>query len=183
MNLYNLIERFPDKESCISHLEQVRWGEHPQCPYCESDNVARKQENGVVGRWNCHNCKSSFNVLAGTLFQGTKIPLPKWFLAIALMVNVKTSMSSCQLARHLDLNQGSTWSMMQRIRKEMTRKEDHFLQRIIKTDEPYVGDKPRRRANDNGELPPRSKRGTGTKKTPIFDDREPSRQLQLPFNN
>ena len=33
------------------------------------------------------------------LFQGTKIPLQKWFLAISLMANAKKSLSSCQLAR------------------------------------------------------------------------------------
>ena len=171
MNLFDVMERFPSHESCISLLEDVRWGEHPQCPYCESDKVARKKESGKIGRWNCHSCKSSFNVLAGTLFQGTKIPLPKWFLAIALMVNAKQSFSSCQLARYLGLNQGSTWSMMQRIHTEMKiRKKDRFLQRIINADETYVGGKPHRRNNDDRELPPLRKRRRDTKKTPIIDE-------------
>lgn len=39
-----------------------------------------------------------FNVLQETLFQGTQIPLQKWFLAIFLMGNAKKSLSSCQLA-------------------------------------------------------------------------------------
>ena len=30
----------------------------------------------LVGRWNCHYCKSSFNVLSGTIFQGTHLTLP-----------------------------------------------------------------------------------------------------------
>ncbi len=84
------------------HLEIIRWGDNPECPYCESGHVAPKQVYGKVGRWNCHSCKSSFNVLQGTLFQGTKIPLQKWFIAIFLMGDAKKSLSSCQLARHLD---------------------------------------------------------------------------------
>ena len=181
MNLFDLVERFPSHESCIEHLENVRWGNSPVCPHCESERVARKREGNKIGRWNCYLCKSSFNVLSGTLFQGTKIPLPKWFLAIALIGNNATkSMSSVQLARHLGLNQGSTWSMMQRIQTEMaTKKKEGFLQRIIRTDEIYVGGKPCRRTNNNGESAPPSKRQRDTKKTPIVNPTEHDAQLSL----
>ena len=138
MNLFDLVERFPDKKSCLEHLEKVRWGEHPECPYCESNKVAPKNEKGNVGRWNCYQCGSSFNVLSGTVFQGTKIPLQKWFVAIALMINAKKSFSSHQLARHLGMNQGSTWFMMQKIRREMDRKGETLLKGIIEVDETYT---------------------------------------------
>ena len=171
MNLFDVMEQFPSHESCISLLEDVRWGEHPQCPYCESDKVARKKEGSKIGRWNCHSCKSSFNVLAGTLFQGTKVPLPKWFLAIALMVTAENSLSSYQLARYLGLSQGSTWVMMQRIQKEMARTEDGFLQVITK---------------DDGELPPPpSEPQTNTKKTPTTSEKQqdtPQLDILFPIN-
>ena len=185
MNLFDRIEQFPSHENCINLLEDVRWGEQPECPYCESDRVARKKESGKIGRWNCHGCGSSFNVLAGTLFQGTKIPLPKWFLAILLMVTAEKSLSSHQLARHLGLNQGSTLLMMQRINKEMERKEDAFafLQGMIKADQTYIEGKPRRRKNDNGELAPPSKRRRDTKKTPTPDEKQPyTSQLEISFS-
>jgi transposase-like protein len=75
------------------------------CPYCASMDVSRKCENDLVGRWNCHDCHASFRVTQGTLFQGMKISLQKWFLAITLMHNAKKSLSSHQLARDLNLNQ------------------------------------------------------------------------------
>ena len=89
MNLITVFNQFPDQQSCIAHLEQIRWMEQAFCPLCGSDRVARKVEKEVVGRWNCHKCKSSFNVLSGTIFSGTQIPLQKWFLAIGLMVHAK----------------------------------------------------------------------------------------------
>lgn len=168
MTLFDAVERFSDQESCIEHLEHVRWGNQPQCPHCESDRVAPKREGDKVGRWNCHLCKSSFNVLSGTLFQGTQIPLPKWFMAIFLMGDAKKSLSSCQLARHLGLTQQSAWYMMKRIRSEMGRTSKTLLQGIIEADETYVGGKPRRRKDKDGNLPPPSKRGRGTKKTPVI---------------
>ena len=55
MNLFDAIERFSDQEACIKHLEEVRWDGHPECPYCENDRVAPKQERAKIGRWNCHS--------------------------------------------------------------------------------------------------------------------------------
>ena len=98
MNLNTVFEQFPTQESCIAHLEAVRWDNQPRCPHCSSVRVARKTDGRRVGRWNCHCCKSSFNVLSGTIFQGTKIPLQKWFLAIAILIDAPKSVSSHQLA-------------------------------------------------------------------------------------
>jgi ribosomal protein L37AE/L43A len=86
MDLIKVFQRFPDHASCIEHLERVRWPHVPACPLCGAVNVVRKAENDRIGRWNCHGCKSSFNVLSGTIFQKTKIDLQKWFLAISLIL-------------------------------------------------------------------------------------------------
>ena len=98
------------------------------CPFCASERVARKAENHRVGRWNCHECKSSFNVLSGTIFQKTGIDLQKWFLAIVLMADAKKSLSSYQLSRDLELSQMTAWRMQQRIRSAMTTDEGRLLQ-------------------------------------------------------
>ena len=123
MNIVSVFESFPDQHACIAHLERVRFGDKPYCPLCGGVKVARKVENDVVGRWNCHGCKSSFNVLSGTVMQKTKIPLQKWFLAIAIAVNAKKSLSSHQLARDLELNQKTAWYLMQRVRAAMASEE------------------------------------------------------------
>jgi transposase-like protein len=160
------MEQFSTHESCIAYLEQIRWKNGACCPHCGSVRVRRKKDGERVGRWNCHDCHASFNVLAKTLFQGTKVPLQKWFLAIALIVNAKKSLSSCQLARDLGLNQKTVWYMMTRIRAEMAREEPSLLQGIIEADETYVGGKPRKGNKREDDVP--SKRGRGTKKKPVI---------------
>lgn len=67
MDLLTVMKQFPDQEACIAHLEKVRWGDNPNCPHCESVNIARKKENGVgrVGRWHCSDCGASFRVTCG----------------------------------------------------------------------------------------------------------------------
>ncbi|MDE2845945.1 MAG: IS1595 family transposase [Gemmatimonadota bacterium] len=166
MNLYEVFTRFPTQEACIAHLESIRFKNGAYCPLCGStENVKRKKQNDVVGRWNCHDCKSSFNVLSGTVMQGTHIPLPKWFAVIAIMVNAKKSVSSPQLARDLSLNQKTAWYMQQRIRAAMTSDQAPMLAGIIEADETYVGGKPRK-SNKKDDKP--SKRGRGTDKTPVI---------------
>ena len=150
MNLLTIFSQFPDEEACIEHLERVRWGGDAHCPLCGGLKVARKADSNRLGRWNCHDCKSSFNVLSGTIFQKTKLPLQKWFLAIGLIVNAKKSLSSCQLARDLELNQKSAWFLLQRIRASMAAGERELLQGIVEADETYVGGKPRKPNNHGG---------------------------------
>ena len=143
MNLLQVFEQFPDQESCFARLENIRFGPKPYCPLCKSFRVARKSENNRVGRWNCYTCGSSFNVLSGTIFQKTKVPLQKWFLAISLLLDAKKSLSSYQLSRNLNLNQGSTWYLLQRIRCEMVAKQSQIrLEGIVEADESYIGSSP-----------------------------------------
>ena len=168
MNLFNIFARFPDQEACIEHLERVRWPVQTHCPYCGSLHVARKADGDRVGRWNCHDCKSSFNVLSDTIFTNSKIPLQKWFMAIGLMVNAKKSLSSPQLSRDIDVPQKASWYMQQRIRAEMTNKQGEImLHGIIEADETYVGGKPRKR-NKRDDDEPQAPRGRGTRKTPVI---------------
>ncbi len=168
MDLMTIAKEFPTQQACIDHLEKVRFGDDPFCPRCGVvDECARKSETKHVNRWNCHACKSTFNVLTGTMFQGTHIPLPKWFAAVALIVNAKKSLSSPQLARDLSLNQKTAWYMQQRIRSEMASKQGKIILRgIIEADETYVGGRPRKRnKRDDDEQNPR---GRGTKKTAVI---------------
>ena len=167
MNLMTIFQRFPDHDACLAHLERVRWGDDPHCPLCGGTKVARKADGHRVGRWNCHTCRASFNVLSGTIFEKTKIPLQKWFMAIGLMVNAKKSLSSPQLARDLDMTQQSALYMQHRIRAAMAAKETGLLQGIVEADETYVGGKPRKKNRRDDDEPP-APRGRGTRKTPVI---------------
>ena len=93
------MKRFPNQESCIEHLEKIRWGDTPQCAHCGSLKVNSRHETdtGKIGRYNCQDCKASFKVTCNTLFHSTRMPLQKWFVAISLMMNAKKSLSSCHL--------------------------------------------------------------------------------------
>ena len=163
MNLITVFQKFPTQQACIDHLENARWGDSPVCPFCGSDSVARKRENQRVGRWNCHKCHNSYNVLTGTIFKGTRVPLQKWFLGIAIILNAKKNVSSLQLARDLELTPPTAWRMGMQIRKGMA-DDSVFLNGIVEADETFVTTAGSRK-HDDDDTP---KRGRGTKQQPVI---------------
>ncbi len=163
MNILELINKFPTQEACITHLENVRWGDKPKCVYCGSENTNPLK---AELRHHCNGCRKSFSVIVGTIFHNTHIELQKWFLVMSLMLNARKGASSCQIARDLGMRQPTVWSMMLRIRKAMKGSQAELLNGIVEMDETYIGGKPRKRNNDkddDGNLPT-IKRGRGTKK-------------------
>ena len=93
--------------------------------------------------------------------------MQKWFLAIGILFNAKKSVSSCQLARDVELNQKSAWFMAMRIRMELAKDGNaELMQGIVEADECYIGGKPRKRNRHDDDTP--SKRGRGTDKMPVI---------------
>lgn len=116
MDIIKVMETFRSQEDCIAYLEHLRFNSHPHCTHCMSENVMRSSEKY---RWRCRDCKSSYNVLSGTIFSGTKTPLIKWFLAISLMIKFKKGISSYTLAETLNISQDNAWRMQDKMRQEM----------------------------------------------------------------
>jgi hypothetical protein len=94
------------------------------------------------------------------------------------MLNGKKSVSSYQLGRDLGIPQPTAFAMQHRIRKEMGRKTSKLLLHgTIEADETFMGGKPRRRIDKDGNLPPPSPRGSGTKKTKVLEAVERGRKV------
>ena len=158
MNIIQIFQNFPTQKSCVEHLEKVRWGDTPKCPYCHSEHTTRNQN-----RHYCYNCKTSFSVTVGTIFHRTHTPLQKWFLAISLILNAKKGISALQLSRDLEVNKNTAWRIAMQIRKAMTQRDQRdLLTGVVEMDETWVGGKPRK---GDGK---KSKRGRGTKKPPVI---------------
>jgi hypothetical protein len=171
MNIGKILELYPTQEICLRHLEKVRWGDKIKCAYCNGANTNTYKYQGN-DRHYCNTCKSGFSATIGTIFQNSHIPLNKWFMLIALMLNAKKGLSAYQASRDLGIRRMTVWRMMNKIREAMGNATDNeLLSGIVEMDETYVGGKPRKISkkpqNDNDDdapLPPINKRGRGTKK-------------------
>ena len=91
MNLADLIDQFGSSDRCRDYLEALRWPDGVECPKCASKSVSRITTRKQL---DCNACRCRFSVLAGTVFQDSKLPLWKWFAAIYLMCESKKGISA-----------------------------------------------------------------------------------------
>lgn len=162
MNIIQIYKQFPKSEDCLRHLEKVKWGDKPQCPYCKSLRSSKTKEDF---RHHCNNCNTTYNVTVGTVFHNTKLDLQKWFLAISLMLNAKKGISARQLSRDIEVNKNTAWYMLMRLRRAFL-EQPELLNGIFEADETYVGGKDKNKHNSNK---PGGTQGRNTKtKTAVF---------------
>ena len=143
-SVMDLIEAFPDEQLCIDHLETLRWEGEVISPF-DPDSKVYKCKN------NCYRCKNTgkyFNVKTDTLFDNTKVPLQKWFLAIYLVTSHKKGISSVQLSKDIDVTQKTAWFMLQRIRNCFGLDDDEKMTGTVEADETFVGGKNKNRHAD-----------------------------------
>lgn len=144
-SLLDLIQKFPDEEACIRHLELIRGNNGKiTSPFSPGSKVYKLKNHW----YRCKATGKNFNVKTRTIFENTKIPLPKWFIAIWLITSHKRGISSYQLARDIHVTQKTAWFMLHRIRKGIEDANDIELEGTIEIDETFVGGKNKNRHRD-----------------------------------
>jgi transposase-like protein len=114
-----MLTALPTDAACREYLEMKRWNGTPTCPHCGVVDAAHYKLNvkgEFKGMYKCKACKERFTVLLGTMFEGSPIPLRKWFIAAYIFSAHKKGVSSHQLARDLDVTQKTAWFMLHRLR-------------------------------------------------------------------
>ena len=71
-------EQFATEQACRDYLFRLRWPEGFRCPHCGGDKAWPVR--GVL--LECAACGTQTSVIAGTIFQDTRTPLPIWFRAM-----------------------------------------------------------------------------------------------------
>ncbi|WP_084399513.1 IS1595 family transposase [Pseudotamlana agarivorans] len=135
-SVLSIASRFGTQKACIEHLESIRWPNGLVCTHSGSMHIHNRKNSN---RHLCRDCNSSFSVTVDTVMHASKLPLPKWFAAIFLIVNAKKGISSLQLARDINVNKNTAWYMQKRIREAMYSDSDDLLKGIVEVDESYVG--------------------------------------------
>ncbi len=136
-SIIQLLQVFPDEQTCINHLTELRWNGNVVSPFDANSKVYVCKGN----KYRCKNTGKYFNVRTNTLFDNTKIELQKWFLAIYLITAHKKGISSLQLGRDLNVTQKTAWFMLQRIRNCFGITGSERMDTTVEIDETYVGGK------------------------------------------
>jgi hypothetical protein len=135
----DLLKVFPDEQTCIEHLENLRWNGNVVSPFDETSIVYKCKGN----KYRCKNTNKYFNVKTGTIFDNTKIPLIKWFMALYVFSSHKKGISSHQLARDINVTQKTAWFLLHRLRYAF--EHPNFKKALsgeVEVDETYIGGDP-----------------------------------------
>jgi transposase-like protein len=145
MNIIVLNDVFDTQEECLAYLEKLRWPNGVECPRCKGKKMSRIQKRG---QFDCDSCRYQFSVTSGTIFHDSHLPLPKWFMAVYLMLESRKGISSNQMRRMLKVAPKTAWYLTHRIRKAMEETNPPQLKGTVEVDETYIGgryDKRRKR--------------------------------------
>ena len=129
-------DRFRTEEACRDYLAAHRWPDGFRCPKCGKREMWKTSR----GLFHCTKCNRQTSVLAGTIYQGSHIPLRTWFRAIWWLTSQKTGASAMSLHKILGLGSYKTaWSMLQKLRRAMIRPGREKLHGRVEVDETFLG--------------------------------------------
>ena len=165
-SLQEAIIHFANPDNCSAFMVAHRWPDGVTCPTCGRNDVSYL---GVQKKWQCKSghAKRQFSAKVGTIFEDSPLGLEKWLPAVWIITSAKNGVSSCEIARSLDITQKTAWFMLHRIRCAM---HSGSLMKLggkggkggkeVEADETFTGGKAR-----NMHLSVKARRitGTGTK--------------------
>lgn len=132
---------FANPDNCLNFMVERRWPDGVECPTCGSKDV---RFNPTRRLWECKqkHAKRQFSVKVGTIFEDSALPLDKWLIAMWMLANCKSGISSYEIGRALGITQKSAWFMLHRIRLAM---RNESLDKIggrgqeVEVDETFIG--------------------------------------------
>ena len=162
-SVISLTSYFTSDEKCKQAIIESRWSDGDVvCPYCGGHNCAVLKD----GKFRCKHCGKNFSCLVGTIFENTKLPLIKWFLAMYFISSHKKGISSYQLATNIEVTQTTAWYMLQKVRLLYPQSDAEAFDGTVECDEVYIGGKEKWK-HKSMRTPKTQGRSTKTK-TPVF---------------
>jgi transposase-like protein len=133
------------EQAAYEFVEARLWPRGPVCPHCGviGRAYALKSKSARIGLRKCTDCRKTFTVKMGTIFEDSHIPMHKWLQAIHLLCSSKKGISSHQLHRILGITLKSAWFLSHRIREAM--RDDRLGplggNNAVEADETFIGRK------------------------------------------
>ena len=139
LSMPEFIQQYGTEAQCEEALVKTRWPDGFCCPKCEhTEHCILRSKKRLT--FQCNACHHQTSLIAGTLFQGTNLPLTVWFLAIYFISQAKTGLSALALKRHLGVSYPTAWLMQHKLMQAMAEREDQYLlSGYVQMDDAYLG--------------------------------------------
>ncbi len=136
---------FPNDDACARYLESLRWPTGFTCPKCTwtGEPYRFAARPGVL---RCRGCQASVSLTAGTVMQGTRVPLSRWFWGAYLATTQTPGQSALQFQRQIGIGTYETaFTMLHKLRAGMVRPERDGIggEHVVEVDECLIGGRTR----------------------------------------
>jgi len=134
------LKRYGTESRCEQALVEARWPAGFVCPACgvtQARTTFRRQ-----GRlyYQCAGCQHQCSVTSGTVFDSTKLPLTRWFLAMQLLTQSKNNVAALELERQIGVCYRTAWLIKHKLLEAMRLVEaDRQLTGRVEIDDAYLG--------------------------------------------
>ncbi len=113
LNIQDLI----DDAKCFATVRELRWSNGVKCPHCGSSHINKRgfhTHQPHRQRYCCKACRTQFDDLTDTIFEGHHQPLKVWVLCLYFM---GLNLSNQQIATELGLNKDDVQQMTCQLRE------------------------------------------------------------------
>src|SRR6266404_5417236 len=131
---------YPDEEACRRAWLAWRWPEGFKCPRCTATKYCEIRERQLL---QCAHCRYQTSLIAGTILQGTKLPMRVWFRAMHLLAQGKKGLSNIELGRRLGISTNAAWRVQHKLMQAMIERDRRYKLGAagprVEIDEAYIG--------------------------------------------
>jgi hypothetical protein len=108
---------FWDEQAAHAKLEEIVWPNGPVCTRCgATDRIGAVTGKGArAGLKFCCRCRKQFRATVGTMFEGSHVPLHKWFQACFLLSAAGNPISPYQLHLRLEVTNKTALGIFHRL--------------------------------------------------------------------
>ena len=108
---------FWDEQAAHAKLEEIVWPNGPVCTRCgATDRIGAVTGKGArAGLKFCCRCRKQFRATIGTMFEGSHVPLYKWFQACFLLSVAGKRISAHKLHLRLEVTSKTAMGLVQRL--------------------------------------------------------------------
>lgn len=139
ISLNECMQQYGSEAQCFAALYAWRWPKGFECPVCGHNKHC---EVSVRRLQQCNRCHHQTSVIAGTIFEASKLPLTIWFQGIYLMTQDKQGISAMQLHRQLGISYNAAWRMKHKLMQVMRERDAaKKLSGFVELDDAYLGGK------------------------------------------
>ena len=114
---------YPDEEACRKAWFAWRWPEGFKCPRCAGSTYCEIRGRQLL---QCRQCRYQTSLIAGTVLQGTKLPMRVWFRAMHLLAQGKKGLSNIELGRRLGISTNAAWRVQHKLMQAMIERDRRY---------------------------------------------------------